>query len=438
VSDPNEARGSSVTARELLDRGAERIQSDLRDEPEVQAALMGTMGGVYRRLGLFKQSTDLLEASLATRRRVLGAQHPDVASSLHDLARLLRDRGELARAEALQREAVEIRVASATVQPALIADSLGVLGTIVERRGRADEAQRLYQDALTRHSDLYGPDDPRLGNTVNNLASLLHDKAAYVDAEAMYRRSIAMGQVNYGNDHPEVAITMNNLGSLLEETGRAAEAEVLYVESLRIRRKNLGDSHPSVATGLNNLAGVRVQSRPAEAVPLYREAMVIHLLRQGEDHPLTIRTRTNLARALHLTGALDEAEREYATALTHARARWPEGHLTLAAVLLRQALLAADRSHPSRAESGLRSALDMRRKLLSADHPQVADAEGELGEFLTRQRQFTEAETLLVASHTTLVARFGDADRRSLAAAGRLATLRRELGEPQAPGRSKR
>ena len=90
---------------------------------------------------------------------------------------------------------------------------------------------------------------------------------------------------------------MNNLGSLLEETGRAADAEQLYVESLRIRRTVLGDSHPSVATGLNNLAGVRMLSRPAEAVPLYREAMMIHLLRQGADHPLTVRTRTNLARA---------------------------------------------------------------------------------------------------------------------------------------------
>jgi hypothetical protein len=179
-----------------------------------------------------------------------------------------------------------------------------------------------------------------------------------------------------------------------------------------------------VATGLNNLAGVRMLARPAEAVPLYREAMVIHLLRQGADHPLTIRTRTNLARALHSIGATDEAQREYATALSHATARWPEGHLTLAAILLRQALLAADRGQPARAEAGLRRGLAMRRKLLPADHPLIADGEGSLGEFLTEQRRFAEAETLLAASHATLVARFGAADRRSIEAAERLATLR--------------
>jgi tetratricopeptide (TPR) repeat protein len=263
---------------------------------------------------------------------------------------------------------------------------------------------------------------------VNNLASLLHDRAAYGDAEVMYRRSLALGRARYGNDHPEVAITLNNLGSLLEEVGRAQDAEGMYVESLRIRRLTLGNSHPSVATALNNLAGVRAHSRPAEAVQLYREALAIHRERQGDDHPLTIRTRTNLARALHWAGALDEAGREYATALALGRRRWPEGHATLAAILLRQALLASDRGESAPAESGLRSALQMQRTLVPGDHPQVAEAEGALGEFLTRQGRFAEAEKLLVVSHATFVARFGDADRRSIEAAERLDALRGASG----------
>lgn len=81
-----------------------------------------------------------------------------------------------------------------------------------------------------------------------------------------------------------------------------------------------------------------------------------------------------------------------------------------AAILLRQGLLAADLGQPSRAEAGLRSGLAMRRKLLAADHPQVTDAEGSLGQFLIRQQRLAEAETLLAANHTTLVARFGEAD----------------------------
>ena len=53
VSDPDKARGETITAREILDRGAERIDQELDDEPEVQAQLMDTMGLVYRSLGLY-------------------------------------------------------------------------------------------------------------------------------------------------------------------------------------------------------------------------------------------------------------------------------------------------------------------------------------------------------------------------------------------------
>ncbi|HET6373256.1 MAG TPA: protein kinase, partial [Candidatus Polarisedimenticolia bacterium] len=42
VSDPGTARGNAITAREVLDRGAERIDKELGNEPEVQAQLMVT------------------------------------------------------------------------------------------------------------------------------------------------------------------------------------------------------------------------------------------------------------------------------------------------------------------------------------------------------------------------------------------------------------
>ncbi|NIP19372.1 MAG: hypothetical protein GWM87_15335, partial [Xanthomonadales bacterium] len=50
-SDPTQSRGNTVTAREILDRGAARIHSELNDQPRVQARLLAIMGRVYRSLG---------------------------------------------------------------------------------------------------------------------------------------------------------------------------------------------------------------------------------------------------------------------------------------------------------------------------------------------------------------------------------------------------
>jgi serine/threonine-protein kinase len=94
VSDPSEAGGNSVTAREILDRGASKIQQDLKDELLVQARLMDTMGRVYDSLGLYDQALPLQESALATRRKLLGEQHLDVAMSLASLGGVQRHKGE--------------------------------------------------------------------------------------------------------------------------------------------------------------------------------------------------------------------------------------------------------------------------------------------------------------------------------------------------------
>ena len=68
IPDPNQSRGETVTAREVLDRGVERIDTDLGGQPELRAELMDTMGRVYRKLGLYEPAKDLLQEALRLRR----------------------------------------------------------------------------------------------------------------------------------------------------------------------------------------------------------------------------------------------------------------------------------------------------------------------------------------------------------------------------------
>ncbi len=75
VSDPSEAQGREVTARELLDKGAATING-LKDQPVAQATLMDTMGHVYYTLGLYDQAASLLENAVKIRRQQLWAEQP--------------------------------------------------------------------------------------------------------------------------------------------------------------------------------------------------------------------------------------------------------------------------------------------------------------------------------------------------------------------------
>ncbi len=93
VSDPSQARGNTITAREILDKGSKQIETSLSGQPEVQARLMATIGNVYQSLGLYPEAQPLLEKALATRQKVLGPHNPETLGSMDDLAGTLRSEG---------------------------------------------------------------------------------------------------------------------------------------------------------------------------------------------------------------------------------------------------------------------------------------------------------------------------------------------------------
>ena len=59
VSDPSEARGNSITARELLDKSSKDIDAGLTRDPELKGQMLDLMGNVYEELGLYPRAESL-------------------------------------------------------------------------------------------------------------------------------------------------------------------------------------------------------------------------------------------------------------------------------------------------------------------------------------------------------------------------------------------
>jgi serine/threonine-protein kinase len=188
VSDPSEARGNSITAREILDRGAERIERELAGEPLVQARLMETMGNVYRELGLYEPATPLLEKALELHRSEWVDEHPDVATSLHNLAVLQYAKGDYDGAEPLLREALAMRRRLLGEEHTLVAGSLNDLGMVLWHKGDHDDAEPLYREGLAILEKVLPPDHPDLRKTVERYASLLREMGRDAEAEELEAR----------------------------------------------------------------------------------------------------------------------------------------------------------------------------------------------------------------------------------------------------------
>ncbi len=330
VSDPGEAKGNTVTARELLDSGADRIRDGLADQPLVRARMMRIMGDVYRKLGLYLEAQPLLEEALEIQKSEAGAAGLELAASLDHLAMLHYDRGHYDEAEPLLERALEIIAAKLSADDARVAEVVNHLGMVVWRLGRLAEAETRLEQALTIRERSLGPDHPDVAESCNYLGAVYRDQNRGDEALTVFERALAIRESALGADHPEVAHSLNNVGVLLAEQGRLEEAEPLIRLAVEIRAQNLGPDHPEVATGLNNVAEMlRILGRPDEGEPFARRALEICDRTLGAGHDLTFNVTWTLAAILRDQGRIDKADACYRRALEIGRRFSPEGHPAL-------------------------------------------------------------------------------------------------------------
>ncbi len=413
VSDPENVERRDITARELLDRGVERI-AQLADQPEVQAALSQVLGVVYRQLGMYPEARTLLEQALAQRRALHGSEHVDVARSLSELAWLLDDMGTYDEAERLYREALAMQRKLLGNEHEDVAESLNNLALLLYHKGALDEAEAFLREALDLGRSLLGDEHPHLATGMNNLAMLLHDQGSYDEAERLYRQALAMRRNLLGVQHPHIANNLANLATLLQARGNYEEAESLLREALAMERNLLGDEHPSIASDLNNLAMLlRDRGNYDEAESLLREALAMERNLLGDEHPHLATGLNNLAMLLHDQGSYDEAERLYRQALAMLRNLLGDEHPHVATGLNNLATLLHDQGSYDEAERLYRQALAMRRKLLGAQHPSVAQSLHRLGQLALDRRRLDEAEPLLRQALALRLEAFGAADDRT-------------------------
>src|SRR4029077_12533907 len=73
------------------------------------AAALNDLGLLLYDHGDYDQSLQLLQESLAMKRRLLGEKHPEIATALNNIATVLNDKGDLAGAETALRQSLAMQ-----------------------------------------------------------------------------------------------------------------------------------------------------------------------------------------------------------------------------------------------------------------------------------------------------------------------------------------
>jgi tetratricopeptide (TPR) repeat protein len=310
VSDPAQARGRVVTAREVLDKGAARIDAELAGDPALQVRLLTTMGDVYRNLGALDRAEELAARSAAIGRERLGPEAPETLRASSLLGSIYDLRGKTAEAEQLLSSVlpVERRVLGADHPNSL--KTLANLANLYDSQGRYDKSESMKREVFERRRKALGPDHLDTLGSQYNLAVAAYRAGRFEEAEKILLEVRAAFVRVAGPDHPKTLVAQDLLGTVYLEFGRLADARRCYEEAYQARRRILGPEHMDTLgtqLGLANVA--RKEGRFREAESLFRETLAVQERTLGGDHIDAIATRASLGTLLNDAGRYDEAER---------------------------------------------------------------------------------------------------------------------------------
>lgn len=378
VADPSQARGNSITAREVLDKASKEINTGLGKDPEVQAQMMHTMGEVYYNLGLYKEAESLLRAAVDTRTRVLGPHSRETLDSMSSLAEVLDTESQLPEAEKLAQQAYDIaRQSFGPGDKDTLLNGLA-LTALMLAQSRFSDCEAVLHDLAANVDHVQ---DPKLRATIygrvqTNLAIAYTYQGKFAEAEKSFRAVYDLYVKEIGPDHPQTLNALTNVADILIEEGKYTDAEAVLKQVIDADRRILGPEHPNtlLITGNLGLAYLGAKRYP-EAETLYRQLLDRQLRVVGADNRQTLASRGALANALYHENKLPEAERICRETLNaDRRVLGPDQQDTLDTQNTMGLILEKEHRYPE-AESLMLDNLARRTKVFGANEPNTAESE---------------------------------------------------------------
>jgi hypothetical protein len=268
--DPVKAR--ATTARELLDLGAKKIDTEMKDAPAAKLSVLNLLGDLYEDLRLSKEDVRLRRQAVELTRRLYRADAPELAAALVALAGAMHGTDAEGEREPLLREAL----------------------AILDRNG--DRDSEIRGRLLLRFHELYNGSPDTMAKALDyarQSVRVLETHPPSVDlAEAWYSQGLAE---TYSHMLPQAVTSLNR--------------------AIEISGAVQGAPNPKLIVMYYQLADTQRELQDfADAERSARRGLEMALQVNGEDHVDAVRLRMMLAKILLDAGHSREGLGELARA----------------------------------------------------------------------------------------------------------------------------
>ncbi|HNP34308.1 MAG TPA: serine/threonine-protein kinase [Woeseiaceae bacterium] len=364
-ADPAEALGEELTARQLVDGGADRIQTELADEPGVRAEILTFLADMYDKMDQDDRAIELVNEALLS---ITTKDSMEYAKALLVQGRILIGKSDdVDGTESLDLALPILRAHGAELDQA---EALDLKSIVANRQGDIDASLNLAEQALALRLAQLGEDHEEVAMSYNNLGVVMRTKGNYAESRQYHEKALDIRRRVLPELHPKTGLSLNNLGALEYGEGNFAHAAEYFSESLALNRQVNGSAHQDTIAALNNFGIMQLRlGKLGEARETLTEVYDYWVAQDKSEHPNALITRINIATVRRAAGDIEWALAEYQDLEKKLVSILGAEHPFVAATLHHQARCYLELGRIDEAGELLARTLAIRDKALGPDHP---------------------------------------------------------------------
>lgn len=433
LTDPAISSGDTLTAFTMLDRGTERIEEDLQNDPEILARMFDVLAEAYLNLWNTEKAEELYKKSLAIKQDIYGDDHIEISNSLHNIGHIYVQDGKFEEGDSLLTIALQIRRENLEPNDPDIGLTLQRLGFLKQRTGDSEMAEKLYSEALAIFQS--SSDEQSVmeaASLTNSLGMIYERRAEYDQAAANYRQAIETIRSLRGNDFPRVINYLSNLGVTLNLMGNTEGAEPYLAEAVEVAKQLRGERHPHTALAMNDYANFHFSHNNfEEAEEMYSEILDIYVEAFGEEHPAIPVFYNNLGNTRDNLGDYETALDYHQKALEQRIELYGEVHHQTAQSYANKATTLKNMEQYDEALKNYNKALEIEMNVYGELHPEPAYSYAAIGNVYKFMGQMDDAEQNYLKGYEILLEVLGDDHFETENARKRLVSLYEETGQTE-------
>ncbi|MBT2232164.1 tetratricopeptide repeat protein [Nonomuraea sp. NEAU-A123] len=242
------------------------------------------------------RAVPIAEAVAAGREKLLGAEHPDTLTALHNLAHASED-GSMQATALYQRVAAERARTLGEDHPDTLW-SRACAAFSYTMAGRASEAMTLLDQVLADQERVLDPDHTTLLGARYFQAYTNIEAARPNRGITLFQQLIADHERLFGEDYPETLVIKGQLARAYKAAARTDEAVHMYEHVAERQARVLGADHPDTLITRHGLAAAYAAvGRTADALAEYEWVANRFEAVMGPEQTLTKTARDDLERA---------------------------------------------------------------------------------------------------------------------------------------------